>query len=250
MTKFFITTFNKRLYDDYANHFIRSYIQTKPIIPLTCYIEESKDNYPQHPLITYINLFEVMPKLVEFKERNKHRPVTSFYEDAIKFSHKVFAQAHASLQNEKFIWLDADNVFVKPWTELVFDNFILDNIFTRYYERQAQYTECGILGFNSTKIDISKKFFEIYLENFDEFKKIFRLCCQTHKVTPKENKELSNLNGKVLTRDKYKHLGIILFKNYELTDNKIITPIGYDDYEQKKFAGEYIRGPLDNFIQN
>ena len=163
MTKFFITTFNKRLYDDYANHFIRSYIQTKPIIPLTCYIEESKDNYPQHPLITYINLFEVMPKLVEFKERNKHRPVTSFYEDAIKFSHKVFAQAHASLQNEKFIWLDADNVFVKPWTELVFDNFILDNIFTRYYERQAQYTECGILGFNSTKIDISKKFFEIYL---------------------------------------------------------------------------------------
>ena len=91
---------------------------------------------------------------------------------------------------------------------------------------------------------------EIYLENFDEFKKIFRLCCQTHKVTPKENKELSNLNGKVLTRDKYKHLGIILFKNYELTDNKIITPIGYDDYEQKKFAGDYIRGPLDNFIQN
>ena len=84
---------------------------------------------------------------------------------------------------------------------------------------------------------------DYYLKNFDAFKDMFKLCCYTHRVTPNENKKLSHLKGKILTRDKYKHLGIKLYKNNEEIDNTIITPIGYDDYEQKK-----IDGPLNHFF--
>ena len=36
--KFFITTFNKILYDDYAHQFIKTYIDTKQSIKVICYV--------------------------------------------------------------------------------------------------------------------------------------------------------------------------------------------------------------------
>jgi hypothetical protein len=38
--KFFITTFNKRLYDDYAHKFLQTYAETKQTIKMVCYVEE------------------------------------------------------------------------------------------------------------------------------------------------------------------------------------------------------------------
>ena len=38
--KFFITTFNKRLYDDYAHKFLQTYAETNQTIKLICYVEE------------------------------------------------------------------------------------------------------------------------------------------------------------------------------------------------------------------
>ena len=40
---FFITTFNKRLFDKYAHTFINSYLACKHNIPLVCYVEEDID---------------------------------------------------------------------------------------------------------------------------------------------------------------------------------------------------------------
>ena len=33
----------------------------------------------------------------------------------VRFSHKVFSQHHASQLNKKFMWLDADNIFMKQF---------------------------------------------------------------------------------------------------------------------------------------
>ena len=36
--KFFITTFNKRLYDDYAHKFLQTYAETGQTIKMICYV--------------------------------------------------------------------------------------------------------------------------------------------------------------------------------------------------------------------
>ena len=82
-----------------------------------------------------------------------------------------------------------------------------------------------------------------YLDDWEAFKAIFILSCATHRVTSEENESLKDLNGKVPTKDKYKHLDIKLFKNGNEVDNALDTPAGYDDYEQKK-----IDGPLKPFF--
>ena len=49
--KFFITTFNKRLYDDYAHKFLQTYKpETNQTIKLICYVEEDYQ-YPNYKLI-------------------------------------------------------------------------------------------------------------------------------------------------------------------------------------------------------
>ena len=70
--KFFITTFNKRLYDDYAHKFLQTYAETNQTIKLICYVEEDYQ-YPNYKGITYINLPQEMPELVAFKERHKDK---------------------------------------------------------------------------------------------------------------------------------------------------------------------------------
>ena len=70
--KFFITTFNKRLYDDYAYKFLQTYAETKQTIKMICYVEEDYQ-YPNYAGITYVNILKEMPELVAFKERHKDK---------------------------------------------------------------------------------------------------------------------------------------------------------------------------------
>ena len=59
--KFFITTFNKRLYDDYAHKFLQTYAETNQTIKMICYVEEDYQSerlynlYPDYKGITYVN---------------------------------------------------------------------------------------------------------------------------------------------------------------------------------------------------
>jgi len=163
---FFITSFNKKLYDEYAHQFIDTYIKTKQTIKVICYVEEDI-KFTDHPNFEFINLFKVMPELKEFLDRSKDRPKpNSFMDDARRFCYKVFAQYHASKQKEKFLWLDADNVFLKPITEKWVNDFTPDNIFVTYYGRK-RYTECGVIGFNCKDKD-SDSFFDLYLKHYTE----------------------------------------------------------------------------------
>ncbi len=168
MDKFFITTFNKKLYDEYASTFLNTYIESEQKIPLICYVEEDNENlYPSYDNITYVNLKEVMPALVEFKERHKDKiweGDEDFLQNAVRFSHKVFAQTHASYSKKKFIWLDADNTFIRRIPVKYFDAFLPDKIFTSYYGR-SNYTEAGVLGFNCT-LKCSETFFKLYIRNY------------------------------------------------------------------------------------
>ena len=78
-----------------------------------------------------------------------------------------------------------------------------------------------------------------YLNDWGAFREIFEMACATHRVTGGkggENEILKQLTGKVLTKNKYKYLDIKLFKNGNEVDNTLITPAGYDEYEQQKYG--------------
>ena len=70
--KFFITTFNKRLYDDYASKFIQTYIDTKQTIKVICYVEDDT-KFTDHPNFTFRNIFKEEPELRHFIERHKDK---------------------------------------------------------------------------------------------------------------------------------------------------------------------------------
>ena len=85
MDTFFLTTFNKRLYDEYAKNLINTYIETKQTVPLVCFVEEDDTSiYPQHDNIHYYNLFNEVPRIKKFIDRNKGRKVTSYMNDAVR----------------------------------------------------------------------------------------------------------------------------------------------------------------------
>lgn len=210
MKPFFITTFNKRLYDDYAHQFIKTYKDTFQTIPVICYVEEDID-YPKNNNITYINILKEMPELVSFIDRHKDKiwfDDSNFLQNAVRFSYKVFAQTHASKYNQKFIWLDADNIFIKQIPENFFDTFLPNDTFTTFYGRD-HYTECGVLGFNCT-LESSKSFFDTYISYYTK-DKIWDLPNKTdcHAfdstrkiVKVKERNKGDGQGGHVIARDK------------------------------------------------
>ena len=109
----FITTYNKRLYDNYAKRLIETYQQTNQQIPLYVFVEDEINSYENYNNVKYYNLFELENDLKTFVDRNKNKPVNNFFEDAVRFSYKVFAQSAARQFAEKIYYVDSDSVFIK-----------------------------------------------------------------------------------------------------------------------------------------
>jgi len=222
MNYFFSTTFNARLFKEYAHKFINTYLKTNQEIPLICYVDDDF-NYPKSKKITYKRLDLMMPNLIEFKERHNDIILDLEYEaysdkkflqNAVRFSHKVFAQVHSSYSEKKFMYVDADNIFKKNITKNIFDKFIPNNIFLTCYGR-PNYVETGIIGFNSTKKDLNKIFFDKYLSYYTKdkiFESKFKTDSQALDGTRQEMKIIpgyreidrgDGLDGHVIYRDKF-----------------------------------------------
>ena len=88
MSSILFTTYNKRLYDEYAHHLVESYAETNQKLRLFVFVEDNVTLYPSVKNVTYLDLFQHEPELRKFIERNKHKPVDSFFKDAVRFSYK------------------------------------------------------------------------------------------------------------------------------------------------------------------
>ena len=166
MNNFFLTTFNKRLYDEYAKDFIKTYLKTKQTVPLVCYVEEDDFSmYPQHENIKYFNIFKEVPEIKSFIERNKNKEVKSFMHDGVRFCYKVYAQYAGRNLGKRQIFIDADCVFIKQIPERWYDDFIGDCDFS-YYPRPSTYTETGFIMFNCQS-ELVQKFFDRYIESYN-----------------------------------------------------------------------------------
>ena len=161
MDKIFITTYNMRLYKAYANQLITSYLKTKQTKPMYVFVEDDPKKYPQENNVHYINLYDEEPELQRFVERNKHRVANNFYEEAIRFSYKVFAQSAARKYGEKVYYVDSDCVFTAQIPNSWYESCLPDNIFLAFYNRTKQYTETGFVAFNNMR-KVSLQFFKDY----------------------------------------------------------------------------------------
>ena len=137
-----ITTFNNRLYKEYAHRFWDTFPHNN--FDLTVYSEDSLD-IPHNKLTLH----------TDFVERNAHKPVRGFKYDAVRFCYKPYSIAQcleevSGKENlERILWIDADTVFLKEFDEKWIDHN-LDKIGSTmtYMGRYNYYSETGLLLFN------------------------------------------------------------------------------------------------------
>ena len=146
-----ITTYNNKLYKEYAYRFKETYNWP---FPLKIYNEDEC-------------MMKVLPELKEFVERNKDRQPYSDYKvkgkefltDGVRFSYKVYAYTHAIINEDVdgLICIDADSVFHKKIDEEWIKKHIhRDDCMMTYLGRGDHYSECGFLYFNMKHPDVIK----------------------------------------------------------------------------------------------
>ena len=136
-----VTTYNNKLYKEYAHRFEKTYNWD---FPYTVYNEDD-------------GMLEAIPECKAFVERNKHRFegkdfVKDYWQDGVRFCYKVYAYTNEIITNEDYtglICIDADSVFYKmideDWIKKHIHN---DNAMMTYLGRGNHYSECGFLYFN------------------------------------------------------------------------------------------------------
>ena len=157
----FCTTFNKRLYDEYAHQLIDSYVATNQKPHMYVFVEDSPRLYPKVDRVHYYNLFDFEPDCKDFVQRNKHRVANNFYEEAVRFSYKVFAQSAARGWGRKIYYVDSDCKFMDTIYDSWYQSILPNLTFLSFYDRPSQYTETGFVAFNNSSL-IANEFFQAY----------------------------------------------------------------------------------------
>ena len=219
----FTTTFNRKLYDDYAHQLIDTFVATKQLAMMYVFVEDNPNFYPKVDRVHYYNIFDYEPDLKDFIERNKHRKANTFYEEAIRFSYKVFAQSAARARGEKIIYVDSDCKFMDTIPGEWYQQCIPNLNFLSFYDRPKQYTETGLLAFNTGpngNYSICNRFFEEYkncyvtdkVYSINKLGKNFWTDCHTLDATRQMFKDDPNYserplgdgeNGHIMARDKW-----------------------------------------------
>ena len=97
---------------------------------------------------------------------------------------------------------------------------------------------------------------DMLLEDYDYFLDCFMMCRKTHYVMKSQNEELSALTKKtsVLTRDRYKHLGLNLYKggkpNYIMEKPELQVPSYFTDWELGYQSNGFRATVVENEVGN
>ena len=139
-----VSTWNNKLFKEYAHRFQSTYNWP---FELEIYNEDE-------------GMYDEIPTLKKFVERNKVDIPLNFQKDAVRFSYKVYAYTQAILTTrdcDGLIFIDADSVFYKKIDEAwVKKHLHREDCMITYLERPT-YSECGFLYFNM-KHDFIKQF--------------------------------------------------------------------------------------------
>ena len=170
-----ITTFPPNRWQAYAKRMLESHIEFWPNdVKLYAYYEGNKPNLI-HDKIEYVNIEDVNPELVKFKQKHKNDPVAngelqeipggvrrdpkagkndrgkgSYLWDAVRFSHKTFAVDHAikNIATDYVLWLDADTYTFRPITKEFVTSLLPKDKLVNFLGRGQKYPECGWVCYN------------------------------------------------------------------------------------------------------
>ena len=154
-----ITSFNKKLYEEYAHRFINTYNWPFDLKIYTETLFDIKKNY---------KVIQLNNDCKNFVERNKDRKNKGYIHDGVRFCYKVYSAIQAGLNNDYdiLIWVDADSVFYKPLTlDFIKTNLYKEDKMMTYLGRGEQYSECGFLLWNLKHKDTK--------DYFNEMKKMY-----------------------------------------------------------------------------
>lgn len=189
-----VTTFAAKHYDLYGKRMIETFSQYWPQDVEIHIYHEGDIPTTDKPRVFYKDLLDVNPDLVAFKERYKNDPVAngmpdnagtpggkrrpkginpkwfpkqSYLWDAVRFSHKVYAQTHlaSTTDADVMFWVDADTITYRNVGD-AYKEWLPPNMFCSYLGRKT-YTECGFIGFN-LKHPSSNEFMERYKAMYND----------------------------------------------------------------------------------
>ena len=154
-----ITSFNEKLYKEYAHRFTETYNWPFELNIYTETLFNIKQNY---------KIIQLHDDCKNFVERNKDRKFEDYITDGVRFCYKVYSIIQSGINNnyDILIWVDADSVFYKPLTlDFIKNNLYKENRMMTYLGRGEHYSECGFLLWNLKHKDT--------LDYFKEMKKMY-----------------------------------------------------------------------------
>lgn len=171
MNRVALTTFSPEGYHVYGRSFIETFIRYWPI-PLVCFVQGEAPSWKPDG-VTYIDL-EADPEYRAFIKDHEDNPVAHGFRhgridyryQAVKFSHKVFAQTSPERPPcDQWIWIDADVDTVRKIDNRFFEEACPPDVIASHLGRKDwHHTECGFMAYNIPKADpFLRRFREIYL---------------------------------------------------------------------------------------
>jgi hypothetical protein len=161
-----ITSFNEKLFKDYAYRFVKTYNLPFELKIYTEKLFDIKEKYGcKYPLIELNNDSKL------FVKRNKNKFFRDYIHDGVRFSYKVYAITQAAIDIKDYdilIWIDADSVFYKPFEiDFIKKNLYDQNKMMTYLGRGTRYSECGFLLWNLKHKD-TQNYFKEMKKMYDE----------------------------------------------------------------------------------
>jgi hypothetical protein len=190
-----VTTFNAKGYKQYAQKFLRTFLENWPkkvdlvVYTENCVIGEKSDNLIVHDLhlvseaiVNFKNKWQNVPKAngdiskdpIRGRRKDAHK---KFKWDAVRFSHKVYSIFHSAVNSgaDILIWMDADMICHSPITIEQICSLIPENMDLCYLGRDGKYPECGLYSLNLSSLAI-KSFLAEFQRMYDDAEQgIFRL---------------------------------------------------------------------------
>jgi hypothetical protein len=173
-----VTSLNKSYLNDTAKLNLESWVRNLQPDNTSIVAYSEEDLRYKNTDITFRDLYQEAPKLVEFKEKFKDDPMfngkigtkvegttKAFKWKGIKFAHKtyaVFSEAK-KLNSGWLIWLDADVLMHEPLKDKFFEKHFPKDKSVVYLGRPESYDECGLMGFN-----LDRPFARKFLEKFEQ----------------------------------------------------------------------------------
>lgn len=182
-----VTTFHAKGYEQYAQKFIKTFLETWPktinlyVYTEDCKISESSSNLivrdlhsTSQPLVNFKNKWKNVPKangdVSQDPVRSKRRDAgKGFKWDAVRFAHKVYSIFHCAnnCDADILIWMDADMVCHNSISESQLASLIPDDFDLCFLGRMGKFSECGLYSMNLTR-NTTRTFLKNFQNYYDD----------------------------------------------------------------------------------